>query len=280
MNGIQELKDKRTKLVIEMEGIQKELPPFEAAIESAEVINQGRESDIRHEISSRKLKIDSINHQIFMLDKKLSRVEALANQQNLMAGYIAEMASWAADELDLNAKRESLSTRLDETQKQAQLEIASARTAETNAATAYAQSVAWGDVKGEKTAQADAQKAANNLATATEQHRRQQLIITALEQEIATIDRHITEAQEEHKKIEKTALHLAHDALEEKWNEAAQALLDVGGKLYAASILINRDAVSLFKLDIPMQGESFGSWNRDDLADRARQYSARNILSV
>lgn len=280
MNGIQELKDKRVKLINEMEGIQQELPPFEVALESAEVINQGREGDVRHEISSRKLKIDAINFEIFRLDNTLNRREALANQQGLMADYIASMASWAADELDLNAKRESLSTRLDETRKQAQLDIASARAAETNAATAYAQAVAWGDAKGEKTAQTDAQKAANTLATATEQHRRQQLIITALEQEIITVDRRITEAQEERKKIEKTALHLAHDALEEKWNEAAQALLDVGGKLYAAGDLIGRDSVSLFKLDIPKRGESSGSWERGDLVERAGQYSAQNILSL
>lgn len=44
--------------------------------------------------------------------------------------------------------------------------------------------------------------------------------------------------------------------------------------------LIARDAVSLLKLDIPMQGELFGSWDRCDLADRAGQYSARNILSM
>lgn len=44
--------------------------------------------------------------------------------------------------------------------------------------------------------------------------------------------------------------------------------------------MIARDAVSLLKLDIPVQGELFGSWDRGDLADRAGQYSARNILSM
>ncbi|WP_426141166.1 chromosome segregation protein SMC [Pseudomonas sp. DWP3-1-2] len=280
MNGIQALKDTRAKLVIEMEGIQKELPPFEAALESAEVINQGRESDVRHEISSRKLKIDSIDHQIYMLDQKLSRREALANQGSLIAGYIEEMANWVTDELELNEKRQSLSTRLDEIRKQAQEDIASARQAETVAATAYAQAVAWGDTEGENTANADAQTAAINLATATEQHRRQQLIITALEQELVTVDLHIDEAQKEHKKIEDKALHLAHTALEEKWNEAARALLDVGGKLYAAARLINRDPVSFFKLDIPEQGENLGSWKRGDLADRAGQYGVQDVLTM
>lgn len=280
MNQIEQLKDARAKLTSEMEAIKRELPPFEVALQSEEVINQGRESDVRHEISSRKIKIDSLDHQIFRLDQKLDRLEMLANRESLMEGYIADMANWMADELELNAKRHSLSNRLEEIRQQTQEEMAGARQAETHAATAYAQAVAWGDVDGEKAASIDAQKAAKNLTTATEQHRRQLLIITALEQELAIVDQHIAEAQEEHHKIEKKALHLAHDALEEKWNEAAQALLDVGGKLYAASRMINRDPVSLFTLDIPEQGEKIGSWRWSDLADRGSQHCMQDLFAM
>ena len=41
------------------------------------------------------------------------------------------MANWMADELELNAKRHSLSTRLEEIRQQTQEEMASARQAET-----------------------------------------------------------------------------------------------------------------------------------------------------
>jgi flagellar biosynthesis/type III secretory pathway protein FliH len=280
MNRIEQLKDRRANKVIEMEALKKEIPPFESALHSEDVINNGRESDVRHEISSRQIKIDSIDHQIFRLDQTLDRLEKLANRESLMEGYITDMANWMADELELNDKRQSLSTRLEEIRQQAQEEITSARQAETQAATAYAQAVAWGDVEGEKAASTDAQKAAKNLTTATEQHRRQLLIITALEQELAIVDRHISEAQVEHQKIEDTALRLAHNALEEAWNEAAQALLDVGGKLYAAARLIGRDPVSLMKLDIPEQGENFGSWRWSELADRGRQHRTRDLLSM
>ena len=280
MNRIEQLKDERANKVIEMETLKKEIPPFESALHSEDVINNGRQSDVRHEISSRQIKIDSIDHQIFQLDQTLDRLEKLANRESLMEGYITDMANWMADELELNDKRQSLSTRLEEIRQQAQEEMTSARQAETQAATAYAQAVAWGDVEGEKAASADAQKAAKNLTTATEQHRRQLLIITALEQELAIVDRHISEAQVEHQKIENTALRLAHDALEETWNEAAQALLDVGGKLYAAARLIGRDPVSLMKLDIPEQGENFGSWRWSDLADRGSQHRTRDLLSM
>jgi len=280
MNRIEQLKDARANKVIEMEALKKEIPPFESALHSEDVINNGRESDVRHEISSRQIKIDSIDHQIFQLDQTLDRLEKLANRESLMEGYITDMANWMADELELNDKRQSLSTRLEEIRQQAQEEITSARQVETEAATAYAQAVAWGDVDGEKAASTDAQKAAKNLTTASEQHRRQLLIITALEQELAIVDRHISEAQVEHQKIEETALRLAHNALEEAWNEAAQTLLDVGGKLYAAARLIGRDPVSLMKLDIPEQGENFGSWRWSELADRGRQHRTRDLLSM
>jgi len=280
MNRIEQLKDARANKVIEMEAIKKEIPPFESALHSEDVINNGRESAVRHEISSRQIKIDSIDHQIFQLDQTLDRLEKLANRESLMEGYITDMANWMADELELNDKRQSLSTRLEEIRQQAQEEITDARQAETQAATAYAQAVAWGDVDGEKAASTDAQKAAKNLTTASEQHRRHLLIITALEQELAIVDRHISEAQVEHQKIEDTALRLAHNALEEAWNEAAQTLLDVGGKLYAAARLIGRDPVSLMKLDIPEQGENFGSWRWSELADRGRQHRTRDLLSM
>jgi vacuolar-type H+-ATPase subunit D/Vma8 len=89
-----------------------------------------------------------------------------------MAGYTDLMANWKADELELNEKRDSLSTRLAQIQQQAEEDMTKARQAETDAATAYAQAVAWGDTEGKKNANADAQKAAKNLATATEHNRR------------------------------------------------------------------------------------------------------------
>lgn len=139
----------------------------------------------------------------------------------------------------------------------------------------------WGDVEGEKSASSDAPKAAKSLTAATEQHRRQLLIIAALEQELVIVDRHITKAQEEQQKIEKKALDLAHDMLEEQWNEAAKALLGVGGKLYAASRMIfNRDLTSLFNLDIPQLGENFGNWEWGDIADRSSQHRLQDLLAM
>lgn len=280
MNEIQEMKDRRDQLTIEIESLRAALTPYETALENPETIEQGREHEVRDQYNERKRKIDSLDMELYQLNPKIHRRENLANCDALMSDYTADMANWAADEIELNEKRQSLSTRLEEVRQQAQEEIASARQAETLAATAYAQAVAWGDVEGEKAASSDVQKAAKNLTASTEQHRRQQLIITALEQELVTVDRHITEAQEEHQKIQQKALRLAHAALEERWNETAQALLEVGSKLYAASRMINRDPVSLLKLDIPQLGENFGSWKWGELADRSSRHRLQDLLSV
>ncbi|WP_192876810.1 chromosome segregation protein SMC, partial [Pseudomonas syringae] len=202
------------------------------------------------------------------------------NSQSLMAGYIEAMNTWKADEQELNEKRQSLSSRLEQIKQQAVEDMAKARQAETDAATAYAQAVAWGDTEGEKTANADAQKAAKNLTTAAEHDRRQGLIISALEQELLTVDRYIAEAQEKHKGIERDALWLSQTVLEEKWNKAAKILFDVGGRLWANYNLLGIDQVSLLKLAVPQAGERVGNWTWHELSDRARSHSVQDLLQL
>ncbi len=213
MNKIQKLTERCELLTTEMESIRTKMRPLEVALESPELIEQGREREVRDQYNEWKRKFDSLDLEIHALNRKIHRRESLANRESLMAGYVEAMTNWKADEQELNEKRQSLSTRLDQIRQQAHEGITKARQAKMEAATAYAQAVAWGDTEGEKTANSDALKAAKNLSTATEHHRRQHLIITALEQELMTVDRHITEAQEEHEKIERTALLLAHMAL-------------------------------------------------------------------
>jgi hypothetical protein len=279
MNDIQNLNDKRTSLANEMETLQTEALALEVALESPDVIENEKESGVRTELSDRKLRLDAIAYQISVIDQKLHHIATLEGQDIQMAGYIADMENWKTDEQDLRIKRQSLSDRLEQVRKQTQEDMADARQAETDAASAYARAVAWGDIEGEETANKEAQKAAKNLSAATEIHRRQLLIITALEQELVTVDEHIKEAVDEHRKIERTALNLAYTALQEKWNESAKQMIEVGGKLYAAACMINHDPVSLLKLDIPEQGGEYSSWKMRNLADCARKHGVWDILA-
>lgn len=279
MNEIQELKDRRAQIIIEKETLERELAPYAEALEDHEVL-QSLESKLRYEITDKKRELGYRERDIETLDKKIHRRETLANHQNLMADYIEAITTWKTDEEDLSQKRSSITTRLDQVRQQAHEDMAKARQAETDAATAYAQAVAWGDEEGEKNANNDAQKAAKHLTAAAEHHRRQQLIITALEQEIVTIDLNIAEAQKTRGEIENQASRLANIVLEEQWNAAALALLEVGGKLWAARRLIYRDPVAMLTLNIPKQGENYGPWGWSALSERSHQHSFEDVLAM
>jgi len=280
LDEIERLKVSRDELLSDAEQLYTEMAPLEALLEGDEVMDADRAYEIRKQYNELKRPYDSRKHHASIVSDKIARRENLVNHETLMAGYTESMANWKADEQELNEKRDSLRARLEQIQQQAAEDMAKARQAETDAATAYAQAVAWGDTEGEKNADTDAQKAAKNLATATEHNRRQHLIMTALKQELATVDQHIAEAQREHNTIEKRALLLAQMVLEEQWNERAQALLDMGGKLWAAYRLIDRDQIGLMKLILPEQGENFRNWSSSDLSERSYKYTVRDVLSL
>ncbi|MBD8570715.1 chromosome segregation protein SMC [Pseudomonas syringae] len=280
MNEIQELKDRRDQLLNEANQLHIQLQPLEAALDNEQCIEATQERELRDKYNELKRRFDAHKHNADLLEQKINRRETLANSDSLMAGYIEAMNNWKTDEQELNAKRQSLSSRLEQIQHQAVEDMAKARQAETDAATAYAQAVAWGDTEAEKTANADAQKAAKNLATAAEHDRRQGLIISALKQELATVDQYIVEALEKHKGIERDALWLSQTVLEEKWNEAAKALFEVGGRLWANYNLLGLDQVSLLKLAVPQEGETVGNWTWHELSDRARNYGAQDLLQL
>lgn len=280
MNEIQDLKDRRDHLRSEAEQLHAKLLPLEAVLESEETIEPTLERELRDTYNELKRDFDSRNLNADLLDRRISRTENLANCESLMTAHIEEMDNWKADEQELKEKRQSLNTRLEQIQQQTEEDMAKARQAETDAATAYAQAVAWGDTEGEKTANTDAQKAAKNLTVATEHNRRQHLIMTALEQELVTVDKYIAEAQLKHKEIERTALLLSQTVLEEQWNEAAKALFEAGGKLWANYNLLGRDQIGLMKLVVPEQGENFGRWTWEELSARSRHYNARDLLQL
>lgn len=280
LGEIEKLKVERDKYLSEVEQMYIEIAPLEALLEDEETLDADRLYEVRKQYNTLKIPYDSRKHQASIVADQINRREKLVNHETLMAGYTESMANWKTDEQELNEKRDSLSTRLEQIQQQASEDMAKARQAETDAATAYAQAVAWGDTEGEKNANADAQKAGKNLATATEHNRRQHLIIAALEQELVIVDQHILEARKEHSAIERTAMFLAKMVLEEQWNEKAQALMDAGGKLWAVERMLGGDQISLRRLVLPKEGEGFDKWSSHELSERSYKYTAQDVLSL
>lgn len=280
IDEIDQLTTRRDKYLRAAEEQYAEIAPLEALLEGDEELDAIRLREVRSEYNTLKIPYDSNKHHAWILDTQITRREQLLNHETLMADYTESMANWKADEQELNEKHESLSNRLEQIQQQAVEDLAKARQAETDAATAYAQSVAWGDTEGEKNANTDAQKAAKNLATAIEHNRRQHLIITALEQELVIVDQHIAEAQSEHLTIQRTALLLAEKVLAEQWNEKAQALMDMGAKLWASKRFLGDDQLSLRRLVLPKEGEGFDTWGSRELADRSYKFTVEDVLSL
>ncbi|MFJ2332525.1 chromosome segregation protein SMC [Pseudomonas helleri] len=280
LDEIEKLKTYRDNHLSEAERLYTEMSPLEALLEGDEVMDADREIEIRKQYNQLKIPYDSRQLHVSIFSNQIARREKLINHETLMASYTESMGNWKADEQELNEKRDSLSTRLKQIQQKANEDMTKARQAETDAATAYAQAVAWGDTEGEKKADADAQKHAKNLTTAAEHNRRQHLIIAALEQELVIVDQHIVEARKEYNAIERQALLLAHTVLEEQWNEKAKELLDVGGKLWAAYRLIDRDQINLRKLQIPEEGEQFYTWGSTDLSERSYKHTVQDVLAM
>jgi hypothetical protein len=68
--------------------------------------------------------------------------------------------------------------------------------------------------------------------------------------------------------------------LEEQWNEATKALLNVRGKLWATYNLLDHDPTGLMKVVIPERGENFYSWKWQELSERARQDNVQDVLAI
>ena len=150
LDEIEKLKIYRDEHLNEAEQLYTGMSPLEALLEDNEVMDAAREYEIRKQYNELKIPYDSRKLQANILNNQIARREKLVNHETLMAGYTESMDNWKADEQELNEKRDSLSTRLTQIQQQANEDMAKARQAETDAATAYAQAVAWGDTEGKK----------------------------------------------------------------------------------------------------------------------------------
>lgn len=111
MNDIQKLKDRRERLTSEVERLRAELLHYETALAAPESIQRGRERDVQDQYADRKRKCDSLDFEINQLNQKIVRRENIANHETLMAGYRDAMATWKADEHELNEKRQPHSRR-------------------------------------------------------------------------------------------------------------------------------------------------------------------------
>ncbi|WP_233081402.1 hypothetical protein [Pseudomonas cremoris] len=173
----------------------------------------------------------------------------------------------------LNERRQAI-------QAEAEQSLGKAQQAERDAASLYARSLASGDSEGEKTANSEIQKAAKQLATTDEQVRRQELILTALQAELDTIETHISNAQQRGNEAKKAALNAVGFALDEEWNAATKQLVEVGARILAVSYQKGGMGDALSGLDVPRFGPFHSRLDRSDLAAVARDISLEDLLTA
>lgn len=180
----------------------------------------------------------------------------------------------------LEGKRRLLFGRLQAIQKDMELALEAARQAELDAANLYARSIASGDSKGEKAANTEMQKASNQLIEADEHARRQELLTTALQAEIDSLDAQIAQAQKQGQDAQSAALFATEIALGGEWNRLAEQLAAVGARILAANIHRGGAGMVLTRLSIPVFGPSSRELQRDDLQDHAKSITVVELLEA
>ena len=280
MKSLEQLNTERSQHQAALHELEQQITQWEVHLEDPDFAESPNGQSLKIPLQEARSKVDNIEYKISVIDQEIAWFDRKANSPALMAEYKETMSNWATDRADLEGKRKVLSTRLAETKSQSEKNIADARQAEEEAARAYAQSVAWSDVEGEKKAAEAAQKAAKTLSSAIEHQRRQGLIIAAMEQEIVTINAHIDEATQEILKAERSAVLVALERLEEQWDVSIKELLELGAKLYAAKRYMGREQMAFHRFHLSSQVESFTHFDERDLGSMSYNYSPAQIIDL
>jgi len=280
MKSLEQLNTERNQYQAELQELKGQIAQCEARLNDPDFAATSAGDDLQIRLREANSKVDNTEHKIFLIDQDIAWFDRKSKSSELMAEYKEIMSNWEIDKADLEGKRKVLSTRLAETKSQCEKMIADARQAEEEAARAYAQSVAWSDVEGEKKAADAAQKAAKTLSSVMEHQRRQSLIIAAMEQEMETIESHIEKAVQEFIKAERSAVLVALERLEEQWDVSVAELLDLGAKLYAAKRYMGREGMAFHRFHVSSQLDSSTHWSARDLGAMSYQYSTPEILDI
>ncbi len=280
MQSLEKLNTERSNLEAQIREIEGQIARWEEQLNIPTFVGTPAGEQLLIKVRNAESNVGNIEHKISVIDQSIAWIDRKANSIELMADYKEKMESWSLDKADLQGKSKTLSTRLEEVRAQNEQAITHARQAEEEAARAYAQAVAWGDADGEKTAAADVQKAAKVLSTELEQQRRQGLIVSAMEQEVKLIDEHIEEAVRESEKIERSAVRLATERLQEEWDAAVQQLITTGAKLYAGKRYMGWEQNAFHDLKIRSELNTSIAWDWSDLLKLSYQYGPQRIIDL
>jgi DNA repair exonuclease SbcCD ATPase subunit len=283
-----DLKQQQATLIAERETLENSLPHLEAAWRDApsnyspigNMIGSPEKSEAMDRFSSAESRLRAIPHELDRIEQKLAYLERIERVGEIKTKSIQTMSEAAAEVEALERTRAHLSERLQTIQLEAEQSLEKAQQAERDAASLYARSLASGDSEGEKAANSEIQKAAKQLATTDEHVRRQELILTALQAELDSIETQISNTQQRGDEAKKVALNAIGFALDEEWNAATKVLVALGARILAVSYEKGGMGDALSGLEVPRFGPFHSRLNRSDLATAARDISLKDLLAA
>lgn len=285
---MKDLKQQHAALTAESIAIENSLPQLEAAWKNSpsnfnqygnEIGTPERRAAMER-ASDAEARLRAIPGELQSLERKMAHLERLSQVDQTKSESLKAMSEAATEVKGLELTQMNLSSRLQTIQCEAKLALEKVQQDERDAASRYARSLASGDSKAEKVASNDIQKASTQLATTEEYVRRQELIISALQSEITTIETQISSARQRENEAKRNALSAIALALDEEWNEAAKQLAAVGAKVLAVCYQQGGMGDALSGLEIPRFGPFHSRLDRSDLSAIAREISLADLLAA
>lgn len=282
-----ELKKKRDELIAERDALETSIPIQLAAWRdmpndwrNGNCVSTPEATAAADKISADECRVRSIAAELGRLDNEISYRERLGNAEQAKAEARQLMSDSASAVSILEGKRGLLLGRLRAIQSDMELALEAARQAELDAASLYARSIASADSKGEKAASSEMQKAGNQLVEADENARRQELLTSALQAEIDSLDTQIAHAQKQARDAQNAALAATEIALGDEWDHLAKQLVAVGARILAANYHRGSTCIVLSRLSIPGFGPSSSELQRDDVQDHAKGITLTDLLEA
>jgi len=282
-----ELKKKRDELIAERDALEASIPAQQAAWRNmpsawhnGNCIGSSEATAAMEKISDDESRVRSISAELENLDNEINYRERLKNAEQTKTQARQLISDSASAVSILEGKRALLFGRIQAIQKDMELSLEAARQAELDAANLYARSIASGDSKGEKAASSEMQKASNQLVEADEHARRQELLTTALQAEVDSLDTQLAHTQKQGRDAQNAALAAAEIALGDQWNHLAEQLLAVGARILAANRHRGGVGMVLSRLSIPGFGPSAIELQRDDVLDLSKGVTLADLLEA
>jgi hypothetical protein len=222
---------------------------------------------------------NSLQAQVLMLERLIKRDADIADADATIKACRKKIAVAAKDLSSLEAKRAKVTDKLNKVVGEVEQVTAKAVEGEKLAAQAYAEALSTGDASAEQAAQTKLERASDLVDEAQRKEARQQTIVTAMQNELSSIESAVASAVQAVADLETEQLEALRAKLSSDWNGAARALAALGGQISALGRGVPGRSTLLDDLHIPLLNADSRSVDKYDIDREAGQISRASLLS-